>query len=301
MKKFIVACSLILLVCKSQVIAQGFLDSLDSMVSQPKQVDYTEATFKAPRLVNGQTVELIGKKELAVLISHRFAPISEGAYYFYGLTESKIRLGLDYGLSNRINIGIGIGSYQRISDGFIKIKLLRQSSGMRNMPITMVFTSTAFYSDEKWTDPNRNNLYSSRFYYSHQLQIARKFNNTFSLQITPGLLHRNLVATDDDQNDVYSVSMGGRVKLTKRFALNAEYNYLLPGQTADDFANAFSLGLDIETGGHIFQLLFTNAISPQEKVTIAETTNQWKNGDIHFGFNIIRTFGLSHRKNNTRQ
>ncbi len=296
MRKIIFTLLFLLLIGKYQTNAQGLLDSLDSITNQAKQVEFTEATFKAQRLVNGQTVELIGKKEMAVIIAHRFAPISEGAYNFFGLTQNSIRLGADYGLSNRINFGFGIGSYQRTFDGFIKILLLKQSHGFKSMPVTVALSSTAFITAEKWQDPSRNNLSSSRLFYSHQLLIARKFNNRISIQVTPGIVHRNLVKREIDQNSVYSIAAGGRFKLTNRLALNAEYYYLLPGQTADDFVNSFSLGFDIETGGHVFQLLFTNSISPQENVFIPETTHKWRDGDVHFGFNIIRVFGLARAK-----
>jgi len=296
MRKIIFTSFFLLLIGNYQISAQGLLDSLDGITNQPKQVEYTEATFKAPRLVNGQTVELIGKKEMAVIIAHRFAPISEGAYNFYGLTQNIIRLGVDYGLLNRVNLGLGVGSYQRTFDGFIKISLLKQCHGAKSIPVTVVLSSTAFISAEKWQDPTKDNLFNSRLFYSYQLLIARKFSNRISLQLTPGLVHRNLVKREIDQNNVYSIAAGGRFKLSKRLALNAEYYYLLPGQTADDFVNSFSLGFDIETGGHVFQLLFTNSISPQEKVFIPETTHKWRDGDVHFGFNIIRVFGLSHAK-----
>lgn len=287
---------LLLLIGKYNLHAQGLLDSLDSIANLPKQTEYTEATFKAPLLINGQSVELIGKNELAAIISHRFGAVSQGAYNFYGLTENKIRLGVDYGLFKKVNIGFGVGSYLRIFDGKLKIKLLRQSSGLKNVPFTIVYSSTGYYSAEKWSQPERDNLLSSRFYYSHQLLIARKFGDRLSIQVTPGIVHRNLVKNEIDQNNVYSVAMGGRIKLTHRLSLNAEYYYLLPGHTADNFQNSFSLGLDIETGGHVFQLLFSNSISPQEMVFIPETTQKWIKKDIHFGFNIIRIFNLSQKK-----
>ena len=286
----------LLLLIKSQLSAQSLLDSLDSIVDQPKLTEYTEATFKATRLVNGQTVELLGKNELAAIIAHRFGPISQGSYEFFGLTTNKFRLGLDYGLFNRINLGFGVGNDQRLIDGFIKVKLFRQSSGERNFPFTIVYSSTGYYTFTRWIYPSRNNLLSSRFFYSHQLLIARKFNNRISLQVTPGIVHRNLVQKENDQNNVYSVAMGGRFKLANRLAVNAEYYYLLPGKTNDNYVNSLSIGLDIETGGHVFQLILTNSESPQEKVFIPETTHKWKNGDIHFGFNIIRVFGLSKHK-----
>ena len=288
--------SFFLILSISQLDAQGLLDSLDAIVDPPKTKEFVESTFKAPRLINGQSVELIGRNELAAIISHRFGPTSEGAYNFYGLTESHVRLGLDYGILNRVNVGVGVGSFQRLWDGFLKVKLARQSHGKRSFPFTIVYSATGFYTFTKWTDPSRNNLFTSRFSYSHQLLIARKFNSRISIQITPGVVHRNLVPREIDQNNVYSVAFGGRFKLTKRLSLNTEYYYLLPGQTQKDFVNPFSVGLDIETGGHVFQLILSNAQSPQEKVFIPETTNKWSNGDIHFGFNIVRVFGLSHKK-----
>jgi hypothetical protein len=296
MKKIFIILSFLLLVCSFQIKAQGLLDSLDNLVSQPKHTEYSESTFKAPRLINGQSVELIGKNELAAIISHRFGTVSEGSYNFYGLTESKIRLGLDYGLTKRINLGIGLGSVQHTFDGFLKIKILRQSKGERNIPVTVVFSSTTYRSGDRWTYPNRNNLRSSRYSYSHQLLIARKFSSKFSLQLTPGIVHRNLVKRDIDQNNVYSVAMGGRYKIAKHLAINAEYYYLIPGQTAKNFNNTLSLGLDIETGGHVFQLLLTNGLSPQEKIFIAETTNKWSKKEVSFGFNIIRVFNLKRKK-----
>jgi hypothetical protein len=295
MKKIIIISSFLILFGSFQIRAQGLLDSLDNLTSQPKQTEYIESTFKAPRLINGHSVELIGKNELAAIISHRFGKISEGTYSFFGLLESKIRLGLDYGLSKSMNLGIGVGSEQHAFDGFLKVKLFRQSTGQRRIPVTVVYSSTAYYSAEK-ADPTRHNLRSSRYSFSHQLLIARKFGNRFSLQVTPGLVHRNLVKREIDQNDVFSVAMGGRFKLTNRFSVNAEYYYLLPGQTAKDFINTLSIGFDIETGGHIFQLLLTNGLSPQEKIFIAETTNKWSKSEISFGFNIIRVFSLSHKK-----
>ncbi len=296
MKRVLIFLVFLILLIKSQLSAQSLLDSLDSIIEQPKQTEYTEATFKATSLVNGQTVELLGKNELAAIISHRFGPISQGSYEFFGLTTNKFRLGLDYGLFNRINLGLGVGNDQRLIDGNIKVKLLRQSSGEHNFPFTIVYSSTGYYTFTRWVYPSRNNLLSSRFFYSHQLLVARKFNNRISLQVTPGIVHRNLVQKENDQNNVYSVAMGGRYKITKRLAMNAEYYYLLPGKTKDGFVSSLSLGLDIETGGHVFQLILTNSESPQEKVFIPETFHKWTNGDIHFGFNIIRVFGMSKHK-----
>ena len=141
------------------------------------------------------------------------------------------------------------------------------------------------------------------------LLVGRKFNENFSLQLNPGLVHRNLVTTTAEANDVIHVSGAGRMKLNKRIALNAEYFYVLPGQLkaegvsaeqADDpnpgYHNSFSIGFDIETGGHVFQLHFTNSTAMFERGFIAETTGDWLDGDVHFGFNISRVFTLHQPK-----
>jgi hypothetical protein len=147
-----------------------------------------------------------------------------------------------------------------------------------------------------WQEPERENYFTSRMQYAHQLLIARKCNRYLSLQLMPTLIHRNLVPTTEDQNDVFSIGFGGRVKVSDRIALTGEYYYLLPGKTADDYTNSLSLGIDIETGGHVFQLYATNSLGLIEEQFVAETTGKWGKGDIHFGFNISRTFVLKRKK-----
>jgi hypothetical protein len=130
----------------------------------------------------------------------------------------------------------------------------------------------------------------------HQILIARKFNKSITLQLMPTLVHRNFVETEADENDVFSVGIGGRAKISKRVSVNAEYYYLLPGQTADDYYNTFTVGVDIETGGHIFQLFATNGRGAIEQYYIPQTSGSWLNGDIHIGFNITRAFTVKKPK-----
>jgi hypothetical protein len=126
--------------------------------------------------------------------------------------------------------------------------------------------------------------------------IARKFSDKLSLQLSPTMIHRNLVLTTEDENDVYAIGTAGRYKLTKRTALNAEYFYVLPGETADNFYNSLSVGFDIETGGHVFQLHLTNSQGMIEKFFIPANAGRWSKGDIYFGFNISRVFSLKKKK-----
>ena len=165
------------------------------------------------------------------------------------------------------------------------------------MPITAaVFGSTAIKTLE-WQNPDRENYFSSRLYYTFQLIIGRKFSESFSLQLSPTLVHRNLVRTTSEANDVYALAAAGRLKLSKRVAINAEYIFVPDGQLAPGYRNALSIGFDIETGGHVFQLHFTNATSMIEKGFVSQTSAQWSNGGIHFGFNVSRVFTVGQNKN----
>jgi len=143
-----------------------------------------------------------------------------------------------------------------------------------------------------WYDPARTDYFSHRMAYTFQLIVGRKFNERLTVQLNPGLVHRNLVTTNEEKNDVIHISGAGRVKLSKRVALNAEYFYVLPDQLAPEFKNSLSLGFDIETGGHVFQLHFTNSTGMFERSFITETTDSWSKGGIRFGFNISRVFTL---------
>jgi hypothetical protein len=251
---------------------------------------FTEGTFKATRVINGHSVELIPRKELLFLISHRFGTLNSGAYNFFGLDGATIRLALEYGLTNRLNVGVGRSSLQKTYDGYLKYLVLRQQDGGWAHPVTLTaFASTAIKTLE-FANPERDNHFSSRLSYTYQLLMARKFNERFSFQLSPTLVHRNLVATVRDENNVLALGAGSRYKITKSTSFNAEYYYLLPGATEDDFRNVLSLGFDIETGGHVFQLHLTNAQGMIEKFFIPETIGNWGDGDIYFGFNISRIF-----------
>jgi hypothetical protein len=149
---------------------------------------------------------------------------------------------------------------------------------------------------------------SQRMSYYFQLIAGRKFNERFTLQLMPGLVHRNMVPTAEVAHDVINVGAAGRYKITKRMAINGEYYYVLPGQLAEPtissdptYHNSFSLGLDIETGGHVFQLHCTNSYAMYEKGFITETTGDWLDGDISIGFNISRVFTVHDPKAKARE
>jgi hypothetical protein len=281
---------IILLLGSSAVIAQDLMDMLNE--GDSKKIDYTYATFKATRLINGQSIELPPKGALNFVISHHFGALNSGAYNFFGLDEANIRLGFEYGITHWLSLGIGRTSVDKTFDGSMKVKILRQSTGAKTMPITLTFYANTAISTLKWQYPDRNNYFTSKMSYAYQVLIARKFGNRLSLQLMPTLVHRNLVETIADQNDVWSIGAGGRVKVSNRVAITGEYYYVLPGKTADDYYDCFSIGVDIETGGHVFQLYLTNTRGLIEEQFIPKTSGNWLDGDIFLSFNINRTFQI---------
>ncbi len=271
-------------------------DDLLSLLGEEETTDYTYATFKTNRIINLHSVENTGNGVLDIKISHRFGFLNGGISELFGLDQATIRIGGDYGVSDRLMVGFGRSSFEKTYDGFLKYKILRQSKGLKNMPITFsVFGSVAIMTVE-FQDPDRENYFSSRMFYTMQGLIGRKFSESLSLQLSPTLVHRNLVRTAGEANDVVSLGLGGRMKLNKRVSFNAEYIYVLPGQLAPGFRNSFSMGFDIETGGHVFQLHLTNSTSMIEKGFIGETIGNWFDGDIHFGFNVSRVFTVKKKR-----
>ena len=275
-------------------------DTTDLMSRLEKQTDqnttnYSIATFKTTRLVNGHSVENVGKGVMDVKISHRFGTLNNGAYQLFGLDNATMRMGIDYGITSYLMVGIGRSTYQKTFDAFFKIKLLRQSTGKVNMPVTVSYVPTITLRTLNWEDPNRKNYFSSRISYSHQLIIGRKFSEGTSLQLMPSFIHRNLAEVTGSPNNTWALGIGGRQKLSKRISFNIEYYYQFSGYKIPGTTNSLSAGFDIETGGHVFQLHFTNSRGMTEKTFIGETTGKWQDGDVLFGFNISRVFNIGKR------
>lgn len=271
-------------------------DDLMSLINQDstKGTNYTTATFKSTRVMNGHSIERMPAGQLDVRISHRFGTVNSGGYNFFGLDQSNIHLSLEYGISNWLMAGFGRGDYEKTFDGFAKFSLLRQSTGEKVMPVSLSVLVTGALKTLKFQNTAQTSYFTSRMTYVTQILVARKFSQIISLQLSPTYIHRNLVATELDPNDLFAVGAGGRLKLSHRTSFNAEYYYLANPKTylSQKVYNPLSLGFDIETGGHVFQLFFTNSIGMIEKAFIGETTGTWTKGDIRFGFNISRVFTL---------
>jgi hypothetical protein len=287
---------LILLILPGYIYSQDDLLKILDENKEGSEVVYINNTFKGTRLINGHTIEVRDKGVLEFLITHRFGRLNSGAYNFFGLDEANIRLGLDYSISNRLTIGIGRSSFEKVYDGFIKYQLLRQSTGSKKTPFTLTLFGSASIRTLRPPDPDVNIPFERKLAYSSQILLARKFGERLSLQLMPTIIHRNYVETSIEENTLFAIGVGGRIKLSRRIAVTGEYYPRLNGTDPESIYNSLSFGIDIETGGHVFQLMFSNSRQMIEKGFIAETDGKWGNGDIHFGFNISRVFYLSSKR-----
>ena len=275
-------------------------DDLMNLLNENVQaeINYTTATFKSTRIMNGHSIEKMAPGQLDFRISHRFGTLNSGAYNLWGLDQANIHFGLEYGIFKWLMIGVGRGTYEKTFDGFAKFTILRQSTGAKEMPVSLSAFSSVAINSLKWTDTERTNYFSSRLSYVAQVLVARKFSPSLSFQLTPSYVHRNMVPTELDPNDLFAIGAGGRMKLSKRISFNAEYYYVANPKDymSQQIYNPLSVGFDIETGGHVFQIILTNSVAMIEKGFIGETTGSWAKGDIHLGFNISRVFNLKKQK-----
>lgn len=288
--KIFIAVAYFTLLSRSLFAQDDLMKMMEAESADTKKIEFTTATFKTTRIINGHSVENVAPGVLDLRISHRFGFISDGAYELFGLDQASMRIGFDYGLTNRWMIGLGRSTFQKQYDGFTKFKIFRQAAA--KMPVTISITGSVMYKSLKFEDPTRTNYTSSNFVYSSQLLIGRKFSESLSLQFMPTMIHYNLVAGATDANDIFALGAGGRIKISKRISINAEYYYQLPGFQFEGTENSLAIGFDIETGGHVFQLNFTNSTGMTERSIITETTGEFFKGDIHFGFTISRVFTL---------
>ena len=274
----------------SPLIAQ---DDLMDLVDEPEGKQYTSATFKGSRVILGHSVETKHKKALEFLISHRFGRINSGGHNLYGLDNANIRLGLEYGITDNLNLGVGRSSYDKSYDAFVKYKFIRQATN--GAPVSMVLFNSLAVKTTPTEEDDPTYSFNDRLATVSQLLIARKFSSNLSLQVMPTFVHKNRVEIFDD-NDQIAIGVGGRIKLTQRLAFNAEYYYRINPPENSIYKNSIAVGFDIETAGHVFQLHFTNSRGMTERTFISETAGSWGKGNILFGFNISRMFNLQKKK-----
>jgi hypothetical protein len=279
---------LLLVALSCRLFAQ---DDLIQLVDSTKPTkEFVSRAFKSSRVINGHSMEMIPKGNMDFRILHRFGLVNSGFDNLFGLDQASMRFGFDFGLLKNLTVGIGRSTVNKEWDGLIKWRAVQQSKGPGSFPFSIVGIAGMTYSTMPWTDPDRENYTSSRIGYYGLIIFGRKLNEYLSMQISPTMVHRNLVPLETDENDAFAIGFGGRVKLSRRVAFIVDYHYVISGIDKNIYTNPLSIGVDIETGGHVFQLHLSNSQGMNEKEFITNTTDKWSEGEIRLGFNLSRMF-----------
>lgn len=277
---------IMLLLCQI-LTAQG--DDLLSEIDTDSIGDqYATAAFKGLKIVNFESTKLVAKKELTFIVSHRFGSIENGFDSFFGLDDAVTRLNFVYGITDGINIGVSRSSFQKIYEASAKYRLVRQKEN--GFPFTIVAYNSILIN----TALEKENLpkleFRDRLGYTVQLLISKKVSSKLSLEVAPTFFHDNFVAYDEQHNSQYAIGFGGRQKLGKRWSINLDYGWHLNRADGSPFKNPLSIGFDLETGGHVFQMHFSNAQAMNTNGFLGQATGDWSDGNIYFGFNLSRVF-----------
>ncbi len=291
MKKTIAFCLLFLTILSQTLKAQE-KDLLALVDDGKKPHEIVKNSFKSIRVINGHSIEFLAPGTMDFRILHRFGLFNQGPSNFWGLDQASMRLGFDFGITKNLQIGVGRSTFQKEIDGYIKYGLLRQSTGEQSFPFTLALVGGITINTLPFANPTINNYFSSRLAFYGQTIIGRKFSDVLTLQLSPTIVHTNLVPLAINPNDVYALGFGGRIKMTKRLAFTWDYFYNFNGLTKDLTYNPLSVGVDIETGGHVFQLHVSNSAGMNERAFINETTGSWQRVDLRFGFNLSRMFQI---------
>ncbi|WP_282136159.1 DUF5777 family beta-barrel protein [Seonamhaeicola maritimus] len=263
-------------------------DLLAEIDTDSTGAQYESATFKGLKIVNFESTKLVSKKELSLIVSHRFGSLEDGIDTFFGLDDAVTRINFVFGVTDGLNIGISRSSFMKIYESSIKYRLTRQEKN--GFPFTIVGYNSILINTalDKVNYPLLE--FKHRVGYTTQILIARKVNSNLSFELAPTLFHDNFVVIDEQDNTQYALGIGGRYKLSKRWSLNTDYGWHLNRADNSPFKNPFSIGVDLETGGHVFQMHFTNAQGMNTNSFLGQTSGNWSDGNIYFGFNLSRRF-----------
>lgn len=272
---------IVLFLFGTQIKAQeNLLDSLDT-----EQKDHTIYTaFKGLQIVNLQSTKMIAMRDLYFVVSHRFGSLNDGINTFFGLDNANTKIGAIYGVKNWLALGLSRHTLNKVYEGTVKYRISTQN---KKMPVTLVGYHSLQINSQLDSDTYPRLSFQNRLAYVSEILISRAFSKKLSLELVGAFIYKNLYNPQIENQKQLSVGAGGRFKLSKRLSLNAEYLY---ANMPSFYNNPLSLGLDIETGGHVFQLLFTNSQAMTESEYLTNATGDWTKGEIYFGFNLYRVF-----------
>lgn len=241
--------------------------------------------FKALQIVTGQSTKLTAKNEWYVVIAHRFGDVSAGFKTFFGLDDASTKLGVIYGINDGLSLSLSRETNMKTFELGAKYRLLKQND---NVPVDLVGYNIMAINTDLNTENYPHLKFGDRLSYLTQALISRRFNEKFSLQLTPSYVHKNLYEPLAEDNNQFLAGLGGRYKISKRISINAEY--FVNFDSHSFYKNPLSLGMDIETGGHVFQLLFSNSQLNSDVGYLTNAVGRWGKGNIYFGFNLYRVF-----------
>jgi hypothetical protein len=263
-------------------------DLLSEIDTDDQAPVYASAVFKGLKVINFESTKLVAKGGFNFIVSHRFGAVKNGFENLFGLDEAVTHLNFVYGISDHFNVSASRSSNQKIYEVATKFRLARQEEG--KMPFTLVGYTSVLANTALDTDNLPKLDFKHRLSYVAQLLISRKITNELSLIASPTFFHDNYVIDDTQKNSQYGLGLGGRYKLGKRWSVNMEYGMHLNRSATSLYNNPFSIGVDLETGGHIFQLHFTNSQSMNTNGVFGTSTGDWGDSDVYFGFNLARSF-----------
>lgn len=284
--KMIVGISvLMVLMCPKWAISQD--DLLSELENEIGIQEFQVPAFKAMKICNLQSTKVSGKGDLYMYVSHRFGTVRNGLTTFFGLDDANTKIQMVYGVAKGVQIGLGRESLGRTFSGSAKVLIIEQSS---KLPVNVTGNFTTNYnaalSEERYPDLQA----ADRLSYATQLLVSSALTDRFSFELAPGLVRQNLVFDSSQRHDQLILGTGARYKLTDRTSLNADYAYNVNRSEQSIYQDPLAIGIDIETGGHVFQLLFSNAQSTNEPGFLTRAEGDWSTGDVFFGFNIVRVF-----------
>jgi Membrane bound beta barrel domain (DUF5777) len=290
MKRILTTLTLLFLLITLKAQDSSLISSLEDNTSTQK----ITGTFKSTRVINAHSTEMLHKGDLDFRIMHRFGAVNTGIKELFGLDKASMRISFDYGLSNNFMVGLGRSTLLKDFDVFLKTRILQQAKGAKQIPVSLLVAAGYIVTTQESFAPVKP-TFSDRSSYYLQLIVGRKFNTNFSMQLSPLLVHNNSTLNPTDDKTILGIGGGARYKISKRMALMADYHYAV-GELDNSITNPLSLGVDIETGGHVFQLHFSNATGMNEKGYLTQTTGKFFKGDIRFGFNLSRMFTIGKKK-----
>lgn len=303
----------------SNISAQDDLLKMLDTVAPDAGNNKVTAMFKTTKIISLQTPQTVGEGELDFRITHRFGSMgvasNGGVHTLYGFDAAEdIRFSFDYGITDKFQVGVGRSKKSENLDGSLKYRFMEQTLDNK-VPLTICAYSIASLTpvresqlypgaDSTWVA--ENNEFAHRMVYTTQILFARKFSNWLSMSVAPGYTHRNyvlgIVNADNgttDENDLFSISAGLRLKVSRSVSILADYFLVMSDYRKSNTLNPYyaplALGVEIETGGHVFHINLTNSSGIIENYFIPNSPDSWKDGGYKFGFNISRVFTICNK------